>query len=48
MSQSSEGSEVRRSRSRSRTPSPHQDDAKVRLARIFISNYGTNEYEWDG
>jgi hypothetical protein len=37
-----------RSRSRSRTQSPHQDDAKVRLARIFISNNGTNEYEWDG
>ena len=48
MSQSSESSEGRRSRSRSRTPSPHQDDAKVRLAQIFISNYGTNEYEWDG
>ena len=28
----------------------HVDDppAKVRLARIFISNDGTNEYEWDG
>ena len=53
MSQSSEGSQGSevsrsRSRSRSRTSSPHQDDVKIRLARIFISHDGNIGCEWDG
>jgi len=37
-------------RSRSRSPLRQQRDphAKIRLARIFISHDGNNEYEWDG